>query len=58
MSCLACNELKGDLTEDEFVAGVLWMVEQNINPINKRGKGFRPIAGQLIEHGYFARDAA
>lgn len=45
LACHACNSLKGDLTEEEFEAEVLWAIANDVKlPRGRSGSQWTPIA--------------
>lgn len=47
LACRDCNELKGELTSEEFEAAVLWMVETGRSAETRGSNHYRPLHTHL-----------
>lgn len=43
LACRDCNELKGELTAEEFEAAILWMIEVGMSAEKRPGNHYRPL---------------
>ena len=51
LACRDCNELKGELTADEFEAAILWAVDEGVQ-LEQVGEHYRPIQYQAAFAGF------